>query len=306
MNSLHQRSNADVAAYLEVELRGSVAPVEGISPFPNDRPNTLSYLARAPDYDLASPPAGATVISVLQRAAELEATGYSVIEASHPKHALARVYRDLLEIRPAAEVHPTAVIGPQVIFGNGAAIGPGSVLQGEIVLGDNVRIGANTVLTNRVVVGDHVQIRNGCVIGEDAYSFGFVPDGPGHGQSVRFPSVGRVVLGDHVEIGNNCVVSRGVQGDTVLRAWSRVNDLAHIGNTVDLGRNSMIMANCDISARVRIGEGSWIAQSAVVLQGLSIGDGAQVGMGAVVTKDVPAGKIVTGVPARVHRDRFSD
>ena len=37
----------------------------------------------------------------------------------------------------------------------------------------------------------------------------------------------------------------------------------------------------------------------MILKGVSIGDGAVVGAGAVVTKDVAAGDIVAGNPARV-------
>ena len=52
---------------------------------------------------------------------------------------------------------------------------------------------------------------------------------------------------------------------------------------------------------VRIGDRVWIGTRAVVLKGVTIGDGAVVAAGAVVTRDVPAGAVVAGVPARVVR-----
>ncbi|WP_203567997.1 acyltransferase [Aestuariimicrobium ganziense] len=50
---------------------------------------------------------------------------------------------------------------------------------------------------------------------------------------------------------------------------------------------------------VRIGDDVFIGQNCTVLGGVTIGDGATVGAGAVVTKDVPAGSVVGGIPARV-------
>ena len=53
----------------------------------------------------------------------------------------------------------------------------------------------------------------------------------------------------------------------------------------------------------KIGRDVWIGANAVILGGVTIGDGAVVAAGAVVTKDVEAGAIVAGVPARLLRKR---
>jgi acetyltransferase-like isoleucine patch superfamily enzyme len=54
---------------------------------------------------------------------------------------------------------------------------------------------------------------------------------------------------------------------------------------------------------ITVGDNCWLGAGAVVLAGTTIGPGAVVAAGAVVSKDVPAGTIVGGVPARVIRER---
>jgi acetyltransferase-like isoleucine patch superfamily enzyme len=62
----------------------------------------------------------------------------------------------------------------------------------------------------------------------------------------------------------------------------RINDLSKVG-----------------VAPVVIEENAWVGARALVLKGVTIGKGAVIAAGSVVTKDVPAGAIAGGVPARV-------
>lgn len=55
------------------------------------------------------------------------------------------------------------------------------------------------------------------------------------------------------------------------------------------------------SAPISIGKKVWIGARCMVLKGVTIGDGAVIAAGAVVTRDIPAGALAGGVPARVIR-----
>ena len=61
-----------------------------------------------------------------------------------------------------------------------------------------------------------------------------------------------------------------------------------------------MLSRIEIDARpVRIGRGCFIGARAILLKGVTLGDRAIVGAGAVVTRDVPAGHIAVGNPARI-------
>jgi serine acetyltransferase len=86
---------------------------------------------------------------------------------------------------------------------------------------------------------------------------------------------------------------------------------------IEIGRNCMIGPNCyltDANHGIKAGgpvtrqpmeskpvileDGVWMGAGVIVLKGVTIGRDAVIGAGAVVTKNVIAGTIVAGVPAR--------
>ena len=292
---------SEIARFLGRSLVGEDFQVRNLSGFPAEQENSLCHLVA--DAALPEPLARvrqSLVLTSKEQSRALLDCGYSTIESEHPKYDLAVAVNELMVPRPQAGIHGTVSIGPNVSIGQNVTIGPFCLLDGYINIGNSCVLGAQITLKNDVLLENEVRIRNGAVLGEDAYSFGFGPNG----ESVRFPCVGGLRIGNKVEIGNNVVISRGVHENTVLADGSRVNDLAHIGNSVIVGKNSLVMAQCDISSRVRIGEGCWVGQSAVVRQGIRIADRAMVGAGSVVVKDVPENTVVVGNPAAVIRDRF--
>lgn len=91
-----------------------------------------------------------------------------------------------------------------------------------------------------------------------------------------------------------------------------------IGDDVQIGPNVQLLTPTHpLEARPRrekweaarpitIGNNVWIGGGAIILPGVSIGDDTVVGAGAVVTKDLPAGVIAVGNPARVVRELPAD
>jgi acetyltransferase-like isoleucine patch superfamily enzyme len=79
----------------------------------------------------------------------------------------------------------------------------------------------------------------------------------------------------------------------------------HVGADSYVAFGAVILAHDmtrGVYADTRIGRRCFIGAHSIVLPGLTIGDGSIVGAGSVVTRDVPAGTIVAGNPARVVRE----
>lgn len=106
--------------------------------------------------------------------------------------------------------------------------------------------------------------------------------------------------------------------DTIVgeKALLDGRDKLSIGNHVDIATDVMIYnsehnvhaehfaaAEGVVEAPVTIDDYVFIGPRVIILPGVTIGKGAVVGAGAVVTKDVDAGMIVGGVPAKVIGER---
>jgi maltose O-acetyltransferase len=61
------------------------------------------------------------------------------------------------------------------------------------------------------------------------------------------------------------------------------------------------VAGWEAAKPIRIGDGVWIGGGAIVLPGVTIGDGCVIGAGSVVRRDLPAGSLAVGNPARIIR-----
>lgn len=88
------------------------------------------------------------------------------------------------------------------------------------------------------------------------------------------------------------------EGKTAKSAALQLQSMEQMSATLNHEQNPKHRRDL-IPKPIRIGKNVWIGAHATVLQGVTIGDDAIVAAGAVVTKDVTAGVIVGGVPAKV-------
>jgi acetyltransferase-like isoleucine patch superfamily enzyme len=117
------------------------------------------------------------------------------------------------------------------------------------------------------------------------------------------------VIGDNVKIGSLAHVDFDVRigSGTKVEGLVYIPPLSRIGKNVFIGPAAVLTNDPYPPSKrmvgVKIEDDAVIGARAVIKAGVTVGKGAVVAMGAVVTKDVPPGKVVMGVPARVVYSR---
>ncbi len=103
------------------------------------------------------------------------------------------------------------------------------------------------------------------------------------------------------EIAPGCIVQFAslVWTGAVLGRGVILSPGAYVTHDAVVGDNCMVANQASVGGQVRVGARVLVGQSASLCLGVSVGDDAVVGAGAVVVRDVGAGQVVAGVPARV-------
>ncbi len=178
-----------------------------------------------------------------------------------------------------------------VTIGPDSLVEPNTHLRGATAIGGGCRIGPDSTLVD-AKVGDGCRIISSTI--EDATLEDGVDVGPySHLRAGAYLCAG-------VHIGNYAEVKASRLGrDVKMGHFSYIGD-AEVGDETNIGAGA-ITCNYDGTAKHRtiIGNNVFIGSDTMLVAPVTIGDGARTGAGSVVTRDVPAGAVVAGAPARV-------
>ena len=185
-------------------------------------------------------------------------------------------------------IHPTAIVHPKAVVGEGAEIGP------FCVVGEHVTIGAGTHLVSHVVVNGHT------TIGEETKIHPFCSIGAPSQDRKKLPGeVAYTTIGSRTEIREYTSIHRAtghgevtsVGDDTLLLAYVHIAHNCRIGNHVTMSSTAQLAGHVVVEDHVTIGGQTGVHQF------VRIGEHAMIGGISKITRDVPPYFLVEGNPA---------
>jgi UDP-3-O-[3-hydroxymyristoyl] glucosamine N-acyltransferase len=325
LNELCDRIAARTGGRLVCEITGGDAsmPIYGIAPLDSASEGTVAFLAQ-PQYreEAKASKASALVLTSADKDAmwKDEDPKRLLVLCRNPYAWFAEALHILYpEVRPAAGVHPSAVIEPGAKVDASCIIESGAVIRAGAVLAKDVWVGANSVVAEGVSIGEGTHLypnvniyygckigarcilHSGCVIGADGFGFAPLDD-----IYVKIPQVGSVQIGDDVEIGANTCIDRGALKNTTVGDGTKIDDLVMIGHNCVIGKNCVLSGRTGLAGSTIIGDNCMIGGGAGFAGHLKVPSKTIIGGGAGVPHTIEEPGYYAGyIPAMPHKEFYN-
>lgn len=230
----------------------------------------------------------------------------SLLEYVTAKKRSYRRYRGLRSrVRWSSKIGKKVYIGDFAYVGKKAEIGDYTKIYEHVYVGDGVKIGSNCIIYPGVriypgmVIGNNVIIQANAVIGCDGFGFAPLQDGTWK----KIEHTGNVVLEDNVEIGANACLDKSQMGSTIIRSGCKIDNFCQIAHNVEVGKNTVMAAQCGVAGSTKIGEHCIFGGQVGVAGHITIADNTSIGAQAGVLGAIKeSGKVYLGTPAIPYKE----
>ena len=286
-----------IAALINAELIGNTtALATGINEIHKVEEGDLVFVDH-PKYYNACINSAASFIIINKQTAFPE--GKALLITADPFEAYQTIVNHFRPFSPSMQM-----ISASSSAGEGTVIMPNAYVGNHVSIGKNCIIYPNVSILDHCVIGDEVVIQAGTVIGSDAFYYNKKTNREIHYKKML--SCGRVVIEKGVEIGASCTVDRGVSGDTVIGAGTKIDNLVHIGHDTIVGKNCLFAAQVGIAGATTIEDNVILWGQVGVSKTLTIGKGAVVYAQSGVKDSIAGGKVYFGSPVEDAKEKMKE
>ncbi len=190
-----------------------------------------------------------------------------------------------------------------VVIKQGAKIGKHTKIMPFVYIGENANVGDNCLIypsvtiREKCIIKNNVIIHSGCVIGSDGFGYAKSYDG----KHAKIPQIGNVIIEDNVEIGANVTIDRAALDSTIIRSGTKIDNLVQIAHNVEIGGNSIIIAQSGISGSTKIGKNVILAGQTGVAGHLQITDNVIITAKSGVNSTIRKQGVYSGIPVHDHK-----
>ena len=279
----------EIAQLINAELIGnSTAAATGINELHRVEKGDLAFVDHPKYYDTCIHSEASFII--INKKTDFPG-GKALLIVDEPFEAYLKIADHFRPFNPSMKT-----ISETVITGEGTVIMPNTYIGNHVAIGKNCIIHPNVTILDHTIIGDDVIIQAGTVIGSDAFYYNKKANRDVHYK--RMNSCGRVVIENAVEIGAGCTIDRGVTGDTLIGAGTKIDNLVHIGHDTIVGKNCLFAAQVGIAGAIVIEDNVILWGQVGVNKTLTIGKDAIVLAQSGVPSSLEGGKTYWGSPTQ--------
>ena len=286
-----------IADFIGAEIAGNMdASATGINEIHKVEKGDIVFVDHPKYYDTCINSA-ATIIIINKKTEHPE--GKTLLIVTDPFEAYLKLVNHFRPFSPSSKnISDSASIGQNTV------VMPNAFIGNHVIIGNDCIIYPNVTILDHCVIGNNVIIQAGTVIGSDAFYYNKKTNRDIHYKKMN--SCGRAVIEDFVEIGANCTIDRGVSGDTVIGAGTKVDNLVHIGHDTEVGKNCLFAGQVGIAGATKIEDNVILWGQVGVSKTLTIGKGAVLYAQSGAPASLEGGKMYFGSPAVDAREKMKE